>query len=109
VSSPTYNRDLARATLLLAGKGAAGVVNVAGTEVMDRAAFAVRLARALGLDERLIDPVETRTLGQTAARPLAAGLRTERLLAELPAFAPLRPEEAVLDWTRNPRGRELLP
>lgn len=40
-----------------------------------------RAARILGLDPSLLDAVPTSALGQKAARPLAAGLRTERLRA----------------------------
>ncbi len=40
-SSPTYNRDLAAASIELAERGATGVWHVAGTSVLDRYAFAI--------------------------------------------------------------------
>jgi dTDP-4-dehydrorhamnose reductase len=81
VSSPTYAPDLGRAIAALAARRAAGVLNVAGPDVLGRHAFAVRAAGILGLDASLLDAVPTAVLGQKAARPLAAGLRTERLRA----------------------------
>jgi dTDP-4-dehydrorhamnose reductase len=81
VSSPTYAPDLGRAIAALAAGSAAGVLNVAGPDVLGRHAFAVRAAGILGLDPALLDAVPTDALGQKAARPLAAGLRTDRLRA----------------------------
>jgi dTDP-4-dehydrorhamnose reductase len=80
VSSPTYAPDLGWAIAALAG-AAAGILNVAGPDVLGRYDFAARAARILGLDASLLDAVPTAGLGQKAARPLAAGLRTERLRA----------------------------
>jgi dTDP-4-dehydrorhamnose reductase len=91
VSSPTYAPDLAEALADLCGPDlprrlagfapAPQVLNVVGPDTMDRYAFAVRAARALGLPADLIDPVETATLNQRARRPLRAGLRIDRLRA----------------------------
>jgi dTDP-4-dehydrorhamnose reductase len=98
VSSPTYNCDLAAAVVRLLDAGVAGVVNVAGPEVLDRAAFARRLAAAMGLDPGLVVPRTTADLGQVAPRPLDAGLDVGRLRSLLPDL-PLRgPEEAVAHW-----------
>jgi dTDP-4-dehydrorhamnose reductase len=80
LSSPTYAPDLAAAIVALAPRReVAGVLNVVGPDVVDRLAFAVAAARALGLDEGLLDPVTTASLGQRARRPLRAGLRIDRL------------------------------
>jgi dTDP-4-dehydrorhamnose reductase len=78
VSSPTYAPFLGETIAGLATT-VSGLLNVAGAEVMDRATFASRAARALGLDPGLIVPVLTSELGQRARRPLQAGLRVERL------------------------------
>jgi dTDP-4-dehydrorhamnose reductase len=78
VSSPTYAPALGEAIATLAG-GTHGIVNVAGPEVLGRFEFALRIARRFGLDEKLIEPVETATLHQPAARPLRAGLRVDLL------------------------------
>lgn len=82
VSSPTYAPDLGAALAALAPRReVAGVLNVVGPDVLDRLSFAVRCARAFGLDEALLEPVTTASLGQRARRPLRAGLRVERLRA----------------------------
>jgi dTDP-4-dehydrorhamnose reductase len=78
-SSPTYAPDLGTAIAALAALGTSGVLNVAGPDVLGRHDFAVRAARALGLDPSLLEPVSTATIAQRARRPLAAGLRIDRL------------------------------
>jgi len=79
VSTPTYNRDLARATLGLVAAGESGVFNVCGPELMGRMQFARSVAERLGLDASLLRGVKTAELKQAAARPLHAGLSTEKL------------------------------
>jgi dTDP-4-dehydrorhamnose reductase len=83
VGSPTYAADLADAVIDLAERGATGIHNVVGPQRADRYEFAVAAARLAGLDPELITPVLTRDLGQVAARPLHAGLRTELAQATL--------------------------
>ncbi len=97
VSTPTYNRDLAEATLALVGVGASGVVHVAGPEQMDRLQFAREVAGDFGLREDLIDGVTTASLGQKAARPLQSGLVTRRLEELLPAFRRHTVREALAE------------
>ena len=79
VSSPTYAPDLGAAIARLAERGEGGVLNVAGPDVLGRHDFAARAARALGLDPSLLEAVTTVSLSQRARRPLAAGLRIDRL------------------------------
>ena len=79
VSNPTHAPDLARALLDLAAAGAGGVINVVGPEVMGRYEFALRACRAFGFDPGFLEPLPTSALGQAAARPLKAGLRTDLL------------------------------
>ncbi len=114
-SSPTYAPDLGAALAALcepgiparlAGLPAPQVLNVVGPEVLDRHTFAVRAARALGLDPGLLDAVDTAALGQRAPRPLRAGLRTDRLRALGLGMRPL--DEALADlraqvWPPSPR------
>lgn len=83
VSSPTYNVDLAAATVELIEKNVAGVLNVAGSDVLDRYAFARLACEIFDLDARLLEPVATSALGQRAPRPLRAGLRIDRARALL--------------------------
>ena len=97
-SSPTYNEDLVDATTALVEADVSGVVHVAGAEVMDRAAFARRLAGAMGLDAGLVHPVPTATLDQRAPRPLRAGLDIGRLRSLLPEHHPVSVEEGMARW-----------
>lgn len=103
VSTPTYNRDLADATLRLLDLGARGVFHVAGPDCVDRATFARRVAARVGLDASRLDPVDTASLGQRARRPLRAGLRTEKLAS---LGVAMRGVEAAVDhWLAHPAGR----
>ncbi len=97
VSTPTYNRDLVRASVALVEAGASGIYHVCGPELLSRMEFALRIAAALGLDTDLLDPVPTRDLGQRAPRPLAAGMAIGKLQREFPAIR-MRPlDEALRD------------
>ena len=79
ISTPTYNRDLVRATAGLVDAGETGVFHLCGPELLSRIEFARRIARFFDLDASLLEPVPTASLGQRAARPLDAGLLTARL------------------------------
>ena len=94
VTSPTYNVDLAAATVELVERGAGGIFHVAGETVVDRYAFARQACEVFGLDASLIEPVTTAALAQRAARPLQAGLRVDRVRAVI--ATPLRgPAQAL--------------
>jgi len=101
ISTPTYNRDLARAATLLVERGETGIFHICGPQLLSRYDFAVRCAGVMGLDARLIDGVPTAELGQKARRPLNAGLLTERLRETLPDFRMRDLEEGVKDWLRS--------
>ena len=83
VSNPTYAPDLAAAVLDLAGKGASGIYNVVGPDWLNRYDFALKACAAFGFDPAFLEPKLTSELGQTAARPLIAGLKTEKIAREL--------------------------
>jgi dTDP-4-dehydrorhamnose reductase len=94
LSSPTYNVDLAAASVELVARGLGGVFHIAGPAVLDRHAFARLACQVFGLDETLLEAVPTSELGQRAARPLRAGLRIDRARTVL--ASPLRgPEEGL--------------
>ncbi len=82
-SNPTYAPELAAAALDLAGLDAAGVYNVVGPDWMNRYDFALKACAAFGFDPAFLEPRLTSELGQIAARPLKAGLKTEKLAAKL--------------------------
>ena len=103
ISSPTYNVDLAAATVELIERDFRGVLHVAGPVVLDRHAFAQEVCAVFGLDAARIEPVETAALGQRARRPLRAGLTTDRARRLL--RTPLRPpREALVDMRRVLEG-----
>lgn len=78
-SSPTYVEDLADASLALVDKRVSGIFHVAGPDVVDRYAFARTICEVFGLDPGFVEAVGTDSLGQTAPRPLNAGLRVDRV------------------------------
>jgi len=82
-SSPTYNGDLAAASVELAERGVPGVIHVAGPAIVDRYAFARAACEVFDLDPDLVAPVPTAELRQRAARPRNAGLRVDRARALL--------------------------
>ncbi len=106
ISSPTYNRDLARASVELVELAERGVWNVAGPEVIDRYAFGAIAAAVFDLDASLLSGVDTASLKQKARRPLSAGLRVEKLVKRL-GWKPLAPLEALramkLELESDPR------
>ncbi|MBP7687510.1 MAG: SDR family oxidoreductase [Thermoflexales bacterium] len=74
ISTPTYNCDLAAASIECAERRVTGAINLVGPDRLDRYAFALAACRIFGLDERLIVPRSTADLKQLAPRPLNAGL-----------------------------------
>jgi dTDP-4-dehydrorhamnose reductase len=98
ISTPTYNCDLARATILLVEREHSGIFHVCGPQLLSRYDFAIRCAGIMGLDASLIDGVATGELGQKARRPLNAGLLSQRLRAALPDFRARELEAGVKDW-----------
>ncbi len=83
VSSPTYVADLAEAACDLAEKGCAGLYHVAGSQRASRFVLARAVADVFGLDAGLIVATPSSLLGQTAPRPLSAGLEVEKMRREL--------------------------
>lgn len=94
LTCPTYNRDLARASVELLEGLEKGVWNVAGSELIDRAAFARLAAATFGLNADLLKPMLTGDMKQKAKRPLSAGLRIEKLVERL-GWKPLGPIEGL--------------
>jgi dTDP-4-dehydrorhamnose reductase len=78
VVSPTYVPDLANATLDLLIDGEHGLWHLANAGAVSWAAFAGRLAAALGLDPTLVEARPAASFGWAAARPAYAPLATAR-------------------------------
>ena len=78
IGSPTYVPSMAKAAIELAQKELVGTWHICGPRCMDRYEFAVMAARIFGLDESLIEAVNTDELQQAASRPLRAGMKVDR-------------------------------
>ena len=98
LATPTYNEDLARATLALLAGGHTGLFHAAGPTMLSRIDFARLACNLLSLDASLLVPLTTPDLHQRAARPLIAGLDSTLLNTTLgrPYFR--TPEQGILDW-----------
>jgi len=95
IGNPTLADFLAETSAALVARGVTGeTVNVVGRDRVPRTEFGVKLARRLGLNEHLIEPVRTLDLHQRAPRPLNAGLKTEKL-AELIGRQPITLDDAL--------------
>jgi dTDP-4-dehydrorhamnose reductase len=77
--NPTLAEYLAEVSLTLAQRGARGVVNVVGTDLVARSDFALALVKLFEGSPDLIVPVPTESLKQKAPRPLRGGLKTAKL------------------------------
>jgi dTDP-4-dehydrorhamnose reductase len=108
ISTPTYNRDLAKAAVHLVESGATGVFHVCGPERLSRLQFATEAARLLGLDADLVIGVPTGSLNQQAARPLKAGLSTEKLRRLHPGIHMHGLSTSLSDWALSDGGRSGL-
>ena len=98
-ASPTYNPDLAAASVEMAERGLTGLYHVAGSETLDRYAFAMLVAEVFGLERSNLVPVKTAELKQKAGRPLDGGLSVAKAQAVL--TTPLRGAEAGLRAMRE--------
>jgi dTDP-4-dehydrorhamnose reductase len=88
-ASPSYNPDVAAASVELAERDLLGLWHLAGPETLDRYAFALLVCREFGLDASRLTAVKTAELKQKATRPLDGGLRVAKAQATLKT--PLRP------------------
>jgi dTDP-4-dehydrorhamnose reductase len=83
VGTYTYGPNLADAVAELVSTGRTGLWNVAGTSVLDRHEFAMKVARRFRLNPALYYPVPIAKAPPRAPRPLRAGLKTDKARAAL--------------------------
>lgn len=81
--NPTLADDLAYAILKIIAFEREGVYHIAGSELLSRYEFAVKLAKQFGLNKKLITPVKTFGLKQPAPRPLRSGFITLKAETQL--------------------------
>jgi dTDP-4-dehydrorhamnose reductase len=84
--NPTYVENLARITTALVAAGAGGIFHVVGAEEILRSEFALRAARALGLDASLIQTVPAADFKSPTVRPKQTSLVTEKVRGFLPGI-----------------------
>ena len=108
VACPTYNADLAAASVELVERRRTGIFHVAGADALARYEFGRLTCEVFGLDATRLQPVATAELGQPARRPLSGALRTDRARREL--ASELRSARAGLEAMKRalidpPKGR----
>ncbi len=77
--NPTYADNLAEALVELCASGAAGLFHFAGGEFLSRWEMATEITQKFDLNAKLITPIATSELNQSAPRPLRSGLKTEKI------------------------------
>jgi dTDP-4-dehydrorhamnose reductase len=93
-ASPSYNVDVATATVECCEREERGIWHLAGADTLDRMAFARLVCRVFDLDGSRLTPATTAQLNQKAARPLDGGLDVGK--ARLRLKTPLRGVEEGL-------------
>ena len=80
---PTLAEDLADICLLAAEKGAQGIFNASGKDMMSIVELVQHVADYYQLDKSLINPISTASLNQTAKRPKRTGFILDKSIREL--------------------------
>jgi len=83
IGNTTLVDELAAGIWKLIASKFTGVVNIAGTEIVNRFKFAQTIAQVFNLESGLIQPITTAELHQAALRPLKSGLIVDKALHEL--------------------------
>ena len=81
--NPTLIDDVSTGIVAAVKRRARGMYHMAGSEGISRYDFALKVARAFGLDSAFIRPVPYSELGRRAPRPLRSELRTNKVRDEL--------------------------
>ncbi len=98
-ASPSYNEDVATATVECCERELRGIWHLAGADTLDRMAFARLVCRVFELDGSQLTPATTAQLKQKAGRPLDGGLQIDKARTQL--RTPLRGAEAGLRAMRE--------
>lgn len=80
---PTLAEDLVACCILAAQKGAQGVYNASGKDMMSIIELVERVAIFWGLDKSLIKPISSDMLNQPARRPKKTGFILDKTIREL--------------------------
>lgn len=88
VGNVTMIDDLAWGSLKIIENNCSGIYNIAGSDILSRYDFAMKLCEVFKYDKSLVTPITTSSLNQPAPRPLKSGLTTYKMEAEL-GFKPM--------------------
>ena len=83
IGNPTLADDLAYGILKIIELNRKGMYHIAGPDIVSRYDFAVSLAGVFDFDKKLITPVKTSVMKQSAQRPLKSGLITLKAQTDL--------------------------
>lgn len=92
--TPTYVGDLAEGTIKAILRSAQGIFHISGKDFMSPHEMALRTARLLSLDERLISKVDASTFTQPGKRPARTGFIIDKARREL-GYEPITFEEGI--------------
>ncbi|CAH1775231.1 unnamed protein product [Owenia fusiformis] len=106
ISCPTYNRDIAEATLELARKDLSGLFHCTGPQALSKLQWGIEVCKYFNLDSGKLNPIEGQQQG-TANRPKVAVMSSQKLSAAIPDVKFHTISEALKDWQENPRGKLL--
>jgi len=98
LATPTYNADLAAASIALVERKETGLFHVAGPDFLSRYDFAIAACKILALPTATLQPITTPELAQAAARPLLAGLAIGKLQSILGPDCMRSAETGIHDW-----------
>ena len=101
LATPTYNADLAAASIALVQQRQTGLVHIGGPDFLSRYDFALEACKILSLNPATMSPVTTPELNQKAARPLLGGLSIHKLQSLLGPTC-MRPiTQGIADWNQT--------
>ncbi len=80
IGNPTYTEDLSESIYRLLDKKEYGLFHIAGSEVINRYEFALKIAEVFELDSALIEKISTSELKQSSPRPLNSSFVIDKLV-----------------------------
>lgn len=83
ISNVTIIDDLAYGTMKIVERNLTGVYNIAGSDILSRYDFAMKMCDVFKFNKELIRPITTDMLHQAAPRPMKSGLTTYKMESEL--------------------------
>lgn len=98
LATPTYNADLATASIALVKGNHTGIFHLTGPDFLSRYDFAIAASKILGLPTGTLHGATTPELAQTAARPLLGGLSNKKLLSLLGPNCMRDIDTGIRDW-----------